>query len=111
MFLKLSAASASTSANTASINVSNTAEPAQQGERQDSEEYEQEEDEEVDMDSCVTVSVFYALGLCIVLVQLFIAWEFTLTITWAIRIACSLHASKVAPPASKFKIRGLLKNL
>ena len=46
------------SANTAHTNVSDTAEPAHQGERQDSEEYEQqqeqneqEEDEEVDMDN------------------------------------------------------------
>ena len=58
LFLKSSAAWASTSANTASTNVSNTAEPAHQGERQDREEYEaeeeqneQEEDEEVDMDN------------------------------------------------------------
>ena len=55
LFLKSSAAWASTSANTASTNVSDTAEPAHQGERQDSEEYEQEEDGEVDMDNCVTV--------------------------------------------------------
>ena len=54
-FLKSSAASASTSTNTASTNVSNTAEPAHLGERQDSDEYEQEEDEDVDMDNCVTV--------------------------------------------------------
>ena len=39
LFLKSSAASASTSTYTASTNVSNTAEPAHQGERQDSEEY------------------------------------------------------------------------
>ena len=51
LFLKSSAASANTSANTASINVSDTAELAQQGERQDSKEYEQEDDEEVDMDN------------------------------------------------------------
>ena len=38
-------------ANTASINVSDTAEPAHQGERQDSEEHEQEQDEEGDVDS------------------------------------------------------------
>ena len=88
LFLKSSAAWASTSANTASTNISDTAEPAHQGERQDSEEYEQEEDEEVDMDNCMTVRhvfimellalmnyLFYALGLCIVLVQLFTAWE------------------------------------
>ena len=62
LFLKSSAAWASTSANTASTNVSNTAELAHQGERQDSEEYEQEEeqneqeeDEEVDMDNCMAV--------------------------------------------------------
>ena len=95
LFLKSSAAWASTSANSASTNISDTAEPAHQGERQDSEEYEQEEeqneqeeDEEVDMDNCMTVRhvfimellalmnyLFYALGLCIVLVQLFTAWE------------------------------------
>ena len=62
LFLKSSAAWASTSTNTASTNVSDTAEPAHQEERQDSEEYEpeeeqneQEEDEEVDMDNCITV--------------------------------------------------------
>ena len=62
LFLKSSAAWASTSANTASTNVSDTAEPEHLGERQDSEEYEpeqeqneQEEDEEVDMDNCMTV--------------------------------------------------------
>ena len=43
LFLKSNAAWASTSANTASANVSNTAEPAHQGERQASEEYEQEQ--------------------------------------------------------------------
>ena len=58
LLLKSSAASVGTSANTASTNVSNTVEPAHQGERQDSEEYEQEqkqneqeEDEEGDMDN------------------------------------------------------------
>ena len=58
LFLKSSPASASTSANTASTNVSDPAEPAHQGERQDSGEYEQgeeqngrEEDEEVGMDN------------------------------------------------------------
>ena len=35
--------------------------------------------------------LFYARGLCIVLVQLFIAWEFTFTITGAISSACSIH--------------------
>ena len=53
-FLKSSAASASTSANTASTYVSDTVEPAHRGERQDAEEYEPEEDEEVDMDNSVT---------------------------------------------------------
>ena len=58
LFLKSSAVWASTGAYTASTNVSDTAEPAHQGERQDAEEYEQEEeqneqeeDEEVDMDN------------------------------------------------------------
>ena len=53
LFLKSSETWASTGANTASTNVSDTAEPEHQGERQDSEEYEpeqeqneQEEDEE-----------------------------------------------------------------
>ena len=54
-FLKSSGASASTSADTACTNVSDTVEPAHQGGRQDSEEYEQEEDEEVDMENCMTV--------------------------------------------------------
>ena len=63
------------------------------------------------MDNCVTVrhvfimerlalmyiNLFYALGLCIVLVQLFTAWEFTFTITGAMSSVCSLCASKVAP--------------
>ena len=52
LFLKSSAASASASANT---DVSDTAEPAHQGERRDREEYEPQEDEEVDMENCVTV--------------------------------------------------------
>ena len=58
LFLKSCAASASTGTNAASSNVSDTAEPAHQGGRQDSEEYEQEEeqneqeeDEEVDRDN------------------------------------------------------------
>ena len=42
LFLKSSAASASITANTASTNVSDTAESAHQGERQDSKEYEQD---------------------------------------------------------------------
>ena len=58
MFLKSSAASASTSANTASINVSDTVEPTHQGERQDREEYEQEEDEEGDLDNCDSKTCF-----------------------------------------------------
>ena len=45
LFLKSSAASASTCANTASTNVSDTAEPAHQGERQDREEYEREKEQ------------------------------------------------------------------
>ena len=69
LFLKSSAAWASTSANTASTNVSDTAEPAHLGERQDREEYEpeeeqneQEEDEEVDMDNCMTVRHVFITG-------------------------------------------------
>ena len=57
LFLKSNAASASTNANTASTNGSDTVKPAHQGDRQDSKEYEQEEeqnkqeeDEEADMD-------------------------------------------------------------
>ena len=65
----------------ASTNVNDTVEQAHQGVRQDNEEYEQEED---------------ALGLCIVLVQLCIAWKCMFTITGAIKSACSLRASKVA---------------
>ena len=62
LFLKSSAAWASTSAHNASTNVSKTAEPAHQRERQNSDKYEQEkeqneqeEDEVVDMDNCMTV--------------------------------------------------------
>ena len=82
LFLKSSAASASTSANTASTNVSDTAEPAHQGERQDSEEYEQEEDEELDMDTEWWLDV--ALMICYFLfffMHCCCAFEFTFTIT------------------------------
>ena len=78
-FLKSSAASASISANNASTNVSDTAEPAHLGGGQDSEEYAQEEDEELDMENCVTVRhvfimerlalMIYSFVLCIVVVH------------------------------------------
>ena len=44
--------------------------------------------------------MIYQFVLCIVLEQLFIAWEFTFTITGAISSACSLRVAKVVrvPP-------------
>ena len=70
LFLKSSAASASTSANTASTNAGDIAEPTHLGERHDREEYEpeqeqNEEDEEVDVDNCMTVRHVFIMALMI----------------------------------------------